>query len=105
MDGNLSRYTHKNSINAAIVGAGIFLSTLIFKSLNNIEKIQSTTKCTSFNRNPCTTIDSGYSHINASNETDIINFNNKLSFLVQHIPKHIDGDMNVHVGKDGNNYG
>ena len=63
--------------------------------------------CASFKDNPCTTILSCNSPINARDETDITTFYNELLFLVRHISKHnvqiIGGDMNVHVGKDENN--
>ena len=46
-----------------------------------------------------------YIPTNASDETDIT-FNNALSSLIQHIPKHnvliISGDMNTQIGKDEN---
>ena len=55
----------------------------------------------------CATIVSSYNPSNASDETDIITFNNKLSFLVRHIRKQnfliIARGMNAEIGKDENN--
>ena len=60
----------------------------------------------SFNGNPCTMIISCNSPTNDSNESNIITFYNKLSFLVRQIPKHnvliIGGDMNAEISKDRN---
>ena len=43
---------------------------------------------------------------NVSEETELIAFNDELSSLVHRIPKHnmlvIGGDMNAHIGKNGN---
>ena len=53
-----------------------------------------------FNYNYCATI-------NASDETDAINFYNELYFLIRHFPKHssliIGGAMNPYIGKNENN--
>ena len=74
---------------------------------NSIKRIQPSMMCVSSNCNPCATIISCYSPANASDETDIITFYNKLSFFVRHIPKHniliIGGDMIAQIGKDRNN--
>ena len=95
MDGCLTRYLQgKNSVNA-IIGVGMFLGSSGLKSLNNIMKIQPRMMCASFNGNLCTTIISCYSPTN--DETDIITFYNKLSFLAWPIPKLIliIGDLNA----------
>ena len=90
----------KNSINFVLGGIRMLLSSCALKSLNN--KIQPRMMCVSFNNNPCTTIISCYSPINASNKIDIITFYNKLSSLVQHILIN-SGDMNAQIGKGKNN--
>ena len=60
-----------------------------------------------FNGNPGTTIISCYSPTNASDETDLDTFYNKLSCLVRDIPKHnvqiIGRYMNAQIGKNKNN--
>ena len=57
--------------------------------------------------NPSTAIISCYSPTNASDETDVNNFDNVLSSFVWHIPNHNDltigGDMNSQVGTNENN--
>ena len=54
--------------------------------------------------NSCSTIVSRYSPTNVSGEMDIITFNNKLSSLDRHIPKHnvliISNDMKAQTDKD-----
>ena len=103
----ISLLAWKNSINSVIEGVGMLFSPCALKSLISIEEIQLKMMCASFNSNPNTTILSSYSPTNASDETDIITFYNKLSSLVQHIPKHntliISGDMNAQKAKDENN--
>ena len=51
-------------------------------------------------------LDSGYNYTNPNDELDITTFNNRLSSLVRHPPKHnsliIGGDMFDHIGKDEN---
>ena len=63
--------------------------------------------CTIFNGNPSTKIISCYGPINDSEEMDITTLNNGLSYLIWLIPKYnvliIGGDMNIQIGKDGNN--
>ena len=80
----------------------MLLNTL--KSLNSVDRIQTGMTCPSFNDNSYTTIVFCYSPINNSDETDIITFYKKLSFLVRHISNQnvliIGGDMNGHTGKD-----
>ena len=60
-----------------------------------------------FNGNLITATFSFYSPINASDETDLITFYNKLSSLFRSIAKHnvliIGGDMFVQIGKDESN--
>ena len=60
-----------------------------------------------FNGNPRATIISCYSPTNVSEETELIPFYDELSSLVRSIPKPsmlvIGGDMNVQIGKNGNN--
>ena len=62
---------------------------------------------TSFNGNPRATIISCYNPTNVSEETGLVTFYDELSSLVSSIPKHnvlvIGGDMNVQIGKNGNN--
>ena len=59
-----------------------------------------------FNDNPCTSIIFCYSPTNASDKTHITTFYNDIYSLVWYIPKHnvliIGGNMNVQIGKDGN---
>ena len=77
------------------------------KSLNSIEKIQPRMMVATFNGNPSATIVSCYSPTNVSEETELIAFYDELSSLVRSIPKHnvlvIGGDMDVQIGKSGNN--
>ena len=60
-----------------------------------------------FNGNPRATIISCYSTTNISEETELLAFYDELSSLVRSIPKHsllvIGGNMNVQIGKNGNN--
>ena len=97
----------KNFVNAVIGNVGMFLSPRALKSRNSIEKIKPRMLCASFNGNPCTITISCNNPTDASDEMDIINFYNELSFLVQLIPKHnvpiICGDMNAQIDKDENN--
>ena len=59
-----------------------------------------------FNGNPSATIISCYSPTNINEETDFIDFYNKLSSLVHSIMKHnilvIGGDMNAQIDKNVN---
>ena len=104
--------TSHNSIwnlysNVFIGGVEILLSPCALKSLNDKKKIQPRMVVAACNGNPCTTIISCYSPINASDETDLINFYNELSSLVRSIPKHnvliIAEYTNVQICKDENN--
>ena len=75
------------------------------KSLISIEKIQPRMMVATFKSNPSTTIIC-YSPTNVSDETDLIAFNNELSFFVRSILKHIfiiGGDINAQIGKNVNN--
>ena len=85
----------------------MLLGPRIQKSLNNIEIIQPRMMAGMFNSNPNTTIISCYNPTNASNETDLYTFNNKLSSLICSIPKHkaliVSEDMNAQIGKNVNN--
>ena len=74
----------KSSINAVIKSVGMLLCPL-----NSIEEIQPRMMCASFNGNLYTTIISSYNPTNASDERNLIPFNNMLSSLVQHIPKQL----------------
>ena len=77
------------------------------ESLNSIEKIKLRMMAATFNGNPRTTIISCYSPTNDREETGLIAFYNKLSFLVPLIPKYhvliIGEDMNAPKGKNVNN--
>ena len=77
------------------------------KSLNSIEKIKPRVMAATFNSNPSTIIISCYSPTNVSDETDLIAFYNKLSFLVRSILKHnvfiIGGDIIAQIDKNANN--
>ena len=77
------------------------------KMLNSVEKIQPRMMAATFNGNPRATIISCYSPTNVSEETELVTFYDELSSLVRSIPKHnmlvIGGDMNVQIGKNGNN--
>ena len=84
----------------------------VLKSLNSIEKIQPRMMVATFNGKPSITIISYYTPTNVSEETDLIAFYKELFSLVHSIPKHnvliIDGNMNVHIGKnrkERENYG
>ena len=77
----------KISINAAI-WVGRILTPCNLNPLNSKEKIQPRWICATFKGNPCTTIVSCYSPTNATDETDLPIFYNKLSSLVSHIPWH-----------------
>ena len=96
----------KNSVNAAIGGVGILLSSCAFRSLNSIVRTHPRIMCATFNGNLSTTIVSCYSPTNASDEIDITTFYNRLSSSVRHIPKHniliMGGDINTQIGKDRN---
>ena len=85
----------------------MLLSPCVLKSLSNIERIHPRIMCATFGGNPCKTIVSCFSPINASDEMDISTFYNKLSSLAWLIPKQniviISGDMNAQIGKDRNN--
>ena len=85
----------------------MLLSPCILKSLNSVEKIQPKVMVAIFNGNPSTPIISCYSTTNATEENDLVTFNNELSYLVCTIPKHnvliIGGDMNAQIGKKENN--
>ena len=89
----------KNSVNAVIGGAGMLIGPRAEKSLNNIKKIQPRMMVATFNGNPSTTIISCYNPTNATNETDFVAFNNKLSSLIRIIQQNnvliIGGDMNA----------
>ena len=69
-----------------------------------IEKMQPRMTVAVFNGNSSTTVISRYSPINASDETDLDAFYNKLSSLVHSIMKYnvliIGGDMNAQIGKN-----
>ena len=94
----------ENSVHAVIECVGMLFSPHALKSWRSIEKIQLKMMCASFNGNHCTTINSYYSSATASDEKDIIIFNN-LSSFVRFIPKLnvlIIGDMNAQIGKDKN---
>ena len=103
------RICRKNSINAVTGSVGIFLSPCAINSQNSKARIQTRMimMCASFNGDPCTTVISYYSPINASDEMDIITFYKELSSLIGYIPKHniliIHGNMNAQIDKDGNN--
>ena len=92
----------KNSVNAAIRGVSMLISSQALKSLKSIEKIQPSLMAT-----PSKTIISCYSPTNVSDKMDLITFYNKLSFLVCSIPKHdiliIGEDMDAQIGKNVNN--
>ena len=97
----------KNSVNVVIGVIGILLSPYALKPLNSIEKIRPRMMIATFNGNSSSTIISCYIPINASDETDIITFYNKLSSLVSSHPKHkvliTGGHMNSQIGKHENN--
>ena len=65
-------------------------------SLNSIKKIQPRMMLAMFNGNSNTTIIFCYSPTNASDEKDLITYNNQHSSLVRSIPKH----NVVIIGKD-----
>ena len=81
MGGHFSHHLHGKSVNAIIEGVEMPLSPFALKSLNSIVRISLRMMYASFNGNPCTTIISCYSPTNASDETDIITYN-ELFFLV-----------------------
>ena len=85
----------------------MLLSPRALKSLNNIKKIQPRTMVAMFNSKSSTMIIPYYSPTNASDETDLITFYNKLSSLVRSIPQHnvliLGVDMNAQIGKNKNN--
>ena len=96
----------KNSVNAAVGGVGLLIGPRALKTLNSIEKIQTRMMAATFNGNPRATIISCYSPTDVSEETELVTFYDELSSLVRSIPKHmlvIGGDMNVQIGKNGNN--
>ena len=96
----------KNSVSAIIGGVGMLIGPQASKSLNSIEKIHLRMMVATFKGNPRATIISCYSPTNASEETELITFYDKLSSLVRSIPKHnvlvIGGDMNAQIGKNRN---
>ena len=96
----------KNSVNAMVGGVGILIGQRALKSLNSIERIQPRMMVATFNGNPRATIISCYSPTNVSEEIELSAFYDELSSLVQSILKHnvlvIGGDMNAHIGKNGN---
>ena len=97
----------KNSVNTTVGRVGILIGSRALKTLNIIERIQTRMSAATFNGNPRATIISCYSPTNASEETELVNFYDELSSLVRSILKHnllvIGGDMNVQIGKNGNN--
>ena len=90
----------KDSVNAIIGGVRMLLSLCTQKLLNSIKKMQPQIMVATFNGNPS-------AMINASDEMDLITFNNKLSSLVCSIPKHnvliISGDINAQIGRNESN--
>ena len=96
----------ENSVNAIMGGVGLLLNSRVQKSQNSMERIQPRMMCTSFNGNLCPITVSCNNPNNARDETDIITFYDEIFPLVWHIPKHkgviIGGDINAHIGKDGN---
>ena len=103
--GCLSRHLHGKTVNTKI-GVGMLIRPRTLKSLNSIEKIQTSMMVATFNGNPGATIISCYSPTNASEETNLIAFYNELSSLVCRIPKYnvlvIGVDMNTPSGKKVN---
>ena len=97
----------ENSVNAAVGGVGLLIGPRALKTLNSIERIQPRMMAATFNGNPRATIIFCYSPTNVSEETKLVTFYDELSSLVRSIPKHnmlvIGGDMNVQIGKNGNN--
>ena len=97
----------KNSVKATVGGVGILMGPRTVKSLNSIERIQPKMMVVTFNSNPRATIISCYSPTNVSEETELVAFYDELSSVLRSIPKHnvlvIGGDMNVQIGKNGNN--
>ena len=97
----------KNSVNAAVGGAGLLIGPRAIKTLNSIEKIQPRMMAATFNGNPRATIIPCNSPANVSEETELVTFYDELSSLVRSIPKHntlvIGGDMNAQIGKNGSN--
>ena len=97
----------KNSVNAAVGGVGLLIGPRALKTLNSIEKIKPTMMAATFNGNSRVTIISCYDPTNVSEETELVTFYDELFSLVCSIPKHnmlvISRDMNVQIGKNGNN--
>ena len=88
-------------------GVGMLTGPRALKTLNSIEGIQPRMMAANFNGNPRATIISYYCSTNVSQETELVAFYDELSCLVRSIQKHnvlaIGGDMNVQIGKNGNN--
>ena len=97
----------KNSVNSTVGGVGMLIGPRALKTLNSNEKIQPRMMAATFNGNPRATIIACYNPTNVSEETELVAFYDELSSLVRSIPKHnvlvIGGDMNAHIGKNGNN--
>ena len=92
-----------NSVNATQGGVGILTGPIALKSLNSIERIQTSTRVATFNGKPRATINSCYSPTNVSEETELIAFYNELSSLIlKHNVLVIGSDMNAEIGKNGN---
>ena len=106
MDGRSPLYRHGKTVNDTVGRVGMLIGPRALKTLNSIERIQTTMIVAAFNGNPKATIISCYSPTNVSEETELVTFYEDLSSLVRRIPKHnllvIGGDVNAQITKNRN---
>ena len=90
--------------NATIRGIGMFLSSVTYRSLLNVELVSSQIMIATFNGDPKVTVASCYSPTNCSKEEEAQEFFVQLTELIKQIPKHnvllIGGDMNAKISTD-----
>ena len=89
--------------NATIRGIGMFLSPMAYRSLLNVESINSRIMIATFNGNSKVTVVSCYSPTDCSEEEEAQDFYDQLTELIKQVPKHnvlIGGDMNAKIGTE-----